>query len=91
MKQPTTAEVVREEILQRVVEQLAAKGLTPSDVPASFDLLLEGVIDSFGVVELITWLEERFAVEFDFDELSADDLTKVGPLAAYVERKSAGA
>ena len=89
--QPTTAEVVREEILERVVEQLAAKGLTPSDVPASFDLLLEGVIDSFGVVELITLLEQRFAVEFDFDELSADDLTKVGPLAEYVERKSAGA
>jgi acyl carrier protein len=91
VKQPTTAEVVREEILERVVEQLAAKGLTPSDVPASFDLLLEGVIDSFGVVELITLLEQRFAVEFDFDELSADDLTKVGPLAEYVERKSAGA
>jgi acyl carrier protein len=89
--QPITAEVVREEILERVVEQLAAKGLTPSDVPASFDLLLEGVIDSFGVVELITLLEQRFAVEFDFDELSADDLTKVGPLAEYVERKSAGA
>lgn len=89
--QPITAEVVREEILERVVEQLAAKGLAPSDVPASFDLLLEGVIDSFGVVELITLLEQRFAVEFDFDELSADDLTKVGPLAEYVERKSAGA
>jgi acyl carrier protein len=89
--QPITAEVVREEILARVVEQLAAKGLTPSDVPASFDLLLEGVIDSFGVVELITVLEQRFAVEFDFDELSADDLTKVGPLAEYVQRKSAGA
>ena len=88
---PTTAEVVREEILERVMEQLAAKGLTPSDVPASFDLLLEGVIDSFGVVELIMLLEQRFAVEFDFDELSADDLTKVGPLAEYVERKSAGA
>jgi acyl carrier protein len=88
--QPITAEVVREEILERVVEQLAAKGLTPSDVPASFDLLLEGVIDSFGVVELITVLEQRFAVEFDFDELSADDLTKVGPLAEYIRRKSAG-
>ena len=67
MKQSATAEAVREVILERVVEQLAAKGLTPSDVPASFDLLLEGVIDSFGVVELITLLEQRFAVEFDFD------------------------
>jgi acyl carrier protein len=90
VKQPTTAEAVREVILERVVEQLAAKGLTPSDVSSSFDLLLEGVIDSFGVVELIMQLEQRFAVEFDFDEISSDDLTKVGPLAEYVERKSAG-
>jgi len=85
---PATAQIVRDAILDRVVEQLAAKGLTPSDVPASFDLLLEGVIDSFGVVEMIVMLEQRFAVEFDFDELPADDLTKVGVLSEYVERKS---
>ncbi len=88
MMSPATAQIVRDAILDRVVEQLAAKGLTPSDVPASFDLLLEGVIDSFGVVEMIVMLEQRFAVEFDFDELPADDLTKVGVLSEYVERKS---
>jgi acyl carrier protein len=84
-----TAEVVHELILERLDEQLAAKGLTPSDVPPSFDLLLEGVIDSFGVVEIIMLLEERFGIEFDFDELPADDLTRIGPLSEYVERKSA--
>jgi acyl carrier protein len=83
-----TADVVRDTILERVGEQLAAKGLTPSEVPESFDLLLEGVIDSFGIVELIWELEQTFGIEFDFDELPADDLTKVGPLAGYVERKS---
>ncbi len=88
MMSPATAQIVRDAILDRVVEQLAAKGLTPSDVSASFDLLLEGVIDSFGVVEMIVMLEQRFAVEFDFDELPADDLTKVGVLSEYVERKS---
>jgi acyl carrier protein len=85
-----SAQAVRDAILDDVVEPLAAKGLTPSDVPADFDLLLEGVIDSFGVVEMLMKLEERFAVEFDFDELPADDLTKIGPLADYVERKAGG-
>lgn len=86
---PATADAVRDLILDRVDEQLAARGLTPSEVPESFDLLLEGLIDSFGVVEIILMLEQRYAIEFDFDELPADDLTKVGALAAYVERKSA--
>jgi acyl carrier protein len=85
----TNAAAVHELILERLDEQLAAKGLTPSDVPPSFDLLLEGVIDSFGVVEIIMFIEERFEIEFDFDELPADDLTRIGPLSQYVERKSA--
>jgi acyl carrier protein len=85
--QERTADVARDVILHHVEEQLAAKGLTPSDVPPSFDLLLEGVIDSFGVVELVLLLETRFGVEFDFDELEPDDITKVGPLTEYVERK----
>jgi len=87
---PATAAAVRDVILERLDEQLAARGLTPSEVPESFDLLLEGLIDSFGVVEIILMLEQRYAIEFDFDELPADDLTKIGPLAAYVERKSGG-
>jgi acyl carrier protein len=91
MTPPATAAAVRDLILERVDEQLAARGLTPSDVPESFDLLLEGLIDSFGVVEIIHMLEQRYAFEFDFDELPADDLTKIGPLAAYVERKSTAA
>jgi acyl carrier protein len=89
MTPPATAEAVREAILDRVAEPLAAKGLTPSEVPPSFDLLLEGVIDSFGVVEMIVMLEQRFAVEFDLDDLPADDLTNVDALAEYVERKGA--
>lgn len=89
MTPSATAEAVREAILDRVAEPLAAKGLTPSEVPPSFDLLLEGVIDSFGVVEMIVMLEQRFAVEIDLDELPADDLTNVDALAEYVGRKAA--
>jgi acyl carrier protein len=86
--QERAAETVRDVILGHVDEQLAAKGLTPSDVPPSFDLLLEGVIDSFGIVELVMLLEQRFEFELDFDELDADDMTRVGPLSEYVERKA---
>lgn len=86
---PWTAGAARDVILGHVEEQLAAKGLTPSEVPPGYDLLLEGVIDSFGVVELILLLERRFGFELDVDELAADDLTRVGPLSAYVERKTA--
>ena len=86
-----TAAEVQDFILARLDDPLRAKGLTPAEVPAKFDLLLEGMIDSFGIVELIGVLEERFGLEFDFDELEADDMTRIGPLSSYVARKLNGA
>jgi acyl carrier protein len=86
----TTAADVQQFILGRIDDPLQAKGLAAADVPSSFDLLLEGVIDSFGIVELISALEERYGLEFDLDELAPDDLTRIGPLSSYVSRKLNG-
>jgi acyl carrier protein len=82
-----TAESVRDFILSRLTDPLAAKGLTPDDLPPTFDLLLEGVIDSLGLVDLVVALENRFGVEFDFNEMPAEDLTRLGPLSSYVQWK----
>jgi acyl carrier protein len=86
----TTVDDVQQFILGRIDDPLQAKGVAPADVPSSFDLLLEGVIDSFGIVELIGALEERYGLEFDFDELAPDDLTRIGPLSSYVAAKLNG-
>jgi acyl carrier protein len=86
----TTAAEVQHFIVDRIDDPLQAKGLGADDVPGSFDLLLEGVIDSFGIVELISALEERYGFEFDFDELAPDDLTRIGPLSSYVAQKLNG-
>jgi acyl carrier protein len=86
----TTSAEVQKFILERIDDPLRAKGLEAADVPSSFDLLLEGVIDSFGIVELISALEERYGLEFDLDELPPDDLTRIGPLSSYVAQKLNG-
>jgi acyl carrier protein len=90
MMTEATAAEIQEFILSGLDDPLRAKGLTRANVPAAFDLLLEGMIDSFGVVELIATLEERYGLEFDLDELDTDDLTRVGPLSEYVARKLNG-
>ena len=78
---------VREFILDQLADQLDVKGIEANDLPDSFDLLIEGVIDSFGIVELVVRLEERFGYELDFTDLDADDLTRIGPLSRYVEEQ----
>ncbi len=44
-------------------------------------------LDSLGVAELVVALEQRFAVEFDGDDVSADTFETLGSLAAVVEDK----
>ena len=55
-----TADEVRSAILARVEKPLAASGLSAAAVPDDFDLLGEGLIDSFGLLELISGIEDEF-------------------------------
>jgi acyl carrier protein len=52
------------------------------------DSLIEaGIVDSTGVMEVVTFLEETFVVDIADDELVADNLDSVERLAAFVRRK----
>jgi acyl carrier protein len=44
-------------------------------------------LDSLGVAELVVALEQRFDVEFDDDDVSADTFETLGSLAAVVEAR----
>ena len=46
-----------------------------------------GVVDSLGVLELVTFVEETFAVEVLGEEIVPDNFDSVDNLAAYIERK----
>lgn len=49
-----------------------------------FDLMMSGLVDSLGLLELITAMSEHFGREIDLDGLDADQLTIVGPLCSYI-------
>jgi acyl carrier protein len=78
------AAAVRRFVLERVHLSLSAVGLTPETTPDDYDLLASGVIDSFGIIELIADIEERFDVALEFDDVEPDVVTVVGPLSRYV-------
>ena len=80
-----TASAVRGFILDQVSEPLSALNVEPGAVPDDFDLLERGVVDSFGLMELLADVEDRFGVEIDFNALDAEVLTLIGPLSRFVE------
>ncbi|MET0933482.1 acyl carrier protein [Mycetocola sp. 2940] len=46
-------------------------------------------LDSFGVVQLVTSLEDRFDIRVDDDEFGADIFETVGTLTEFVDAKLA--
>jgi acyl carrier protein len=55
------------------------------DVP-----LLGNVIDSQGVIELVAFMQQRFNIEVDDDEVTSDNFASVKSVVAFIEKKLPG-
>ena len=49
--------------------------------------LEEGIIDSTGVLELVSFLEEEFAVHIEDDELIPDNLDSISKVEQFIQKK----
>jgi acyl carrier protein len=49
--------------------------------------LEEGVIDSTGILELVSFLEEEFAIIIEDEELIPENLDSINYVVSYLERK----
>ncbi len=49
--------------------------------------LEEGIIDSTGILELVTFLEDEFSITVEDEELIPENLDSIGNVASYLERK----
>lgn len=55
---------------------------------ANADNLLEsGIIDSLGILDLVSFLEQEFAIAVADDELLPENFESVDRLSCFVERK----
>ena len=79
-----TPDNVRGFLLTRYYEPIIAMQLSLTEIPDDFDLLLSGVIDSFGILEMISAIEDEFQIQLDLALLDAEDITRIGPLARYI-------
>ena len=55
---------------------------------ADDDSFLEkGIIDSTGILELVTFVEDEFNIEVGDEELTPDNFDSIEKLTAYTQRK----
>jgi acyl carrier protein len=55
----------------------------------STSFLETGIIDSTGILELVTFLEESFGVIVEDEEMIPENLDSIANLVGYLERKRA--
>ena len=60
-----------------------------SKTPNDDDSFLEkGIIDSTGVLELVSFIEETFNIKVEDEELVPDNLDSLNKLISYVKKKT---
>jgi acyl carrier protein len=68
--------------------KLEANGRGASeDLPEDCDLLLSGMIDSLGLLDLVSAIQEFAGHEIDFEILDPEEMTIVGPLCRFVSEQ----
>jgi acyl carrier protein len=85
-----SSEQIRTFLQQYILEKSLAGGKNaPSELADDCDLLLSGMIDSLGLLDLMTAIQEHCKREIDFEALDPEQLTVVGPLCRYVSEQLA--
>jgi acyl carrier protein len=60
-----------------------------SPIEAEASLFESGIIDSMGVLSLVTWLEETYGFTVEDDEVLPENIDGIRRLVEYIGRKQA--
>ena len=80
---------VQSEVKNFVVNYFKEKGLPDIDAESEllgYNYLEKGIIDSFGIVEMIVSMEGQFGVTFPPEEMQKEEFGTVGGLINLVDR-----
>jgi acyl carrier protein len=77
------------DVIARWVETELAKG-RPRALAPDTNLLDLGIVDSVAIVRLLAFLEERFGVRLDGEDVVSDNFCTIEAMAALVARRRTG-
>jgi len=84
MKNMSLGQIIRKFISQNYL-------VADSDqIPDDESLLEKGIIDSTGVMELVAFIEGRFQIKIDDDEIIPENLDTISGIVQYINKKMDG-
>ena len=81
-----------EEIVAKLKEAVCRINVTidEDEIPLDQGLMGEGIIDSFGFVEFVTFIEEEFDINFDDGEIDEDNFANLVAISQFILKKLSG-
>jgi acyl carrier protein len=77
-----TSDTIRDFIIQEILHQ------SQSDLLSNDDQLVEsGIIDSLGVMTLLSFIEQNFSINVPDNELTPDNFASISAITALVENQ----
>lgn len=77
--------------IQQTLRAFITENFLPQSGADSFEdsdsFMEKGIIDSTGVLELLEFIEERFSIKVEDEEVVPDNLDSLDRLTAYICRK----
>ena len=72
------------------IEKTFQESTEIADFSDDDSLLDSGVVDSMGVLELVTFLESEFTIEIDDEEVVPENFESVASIVSFVSGKRSG-
>ena len=60
-----------------------------AEIPLDSSLLLNGILDSFGVIELVEFIESHWKISIDDSEFTLEQMGSVNKMIELISRKLA--
>lgn len=74
-------------VRQYIEDNFAYRGGV-KDLPATKSLIESGIVDSTGVLELVSFVEQEFGVSVGDTEMVPENFDSIANLTAFIKKKS---
>lgn len=78
---------INEKIKHFILTELA-QDFSQVELTDTIPLIDSGILDSFGIMSLLGYLEESFSVEISGDDLVPDNFSSIETISKFISQKS---
>ena len=77
---------VKEELRQYILKNFLP-GEKPSNLHDDTPLRTSGIVDSVGMLQMVSFVEERYGIEVEAYEASVENFDRIEDIAAFINSK----